>query len=111
MKKKTSHPIARAHRAVKRAAHKVDVAVREMVKVEHPSMPPQDSFDHRPIERASEIGFSGNPNEAILDNLAGIANRVDDWLAHGPGFNLENRLRARLSTPGLREWVKARMGS
>jgi len=85
--------------------------VREMVKVEHPAPPAADSFDHRPAERNAEVGFAGNPNDLILDNLAGIANRIDDYLAHGPGFNFENRLRARLSTPGLRDWVKARMGS
>lgn len=112
--------IAKAKKAVKRAVKNVE----QMVKVEHPAPPPSRSqmratagslqsahYDNRPPEAQAEHGFSGNPNEAILDNLAGIANRVDDWLAHGPGFNLENRLRARLATPGLREWVKARLGS
>ncbi len=115
MKRQIKKAVASAKRNVKKAARAVEhaVIVDHDVKVQHaaPPPPPADSFDHRPFERAAETNFAGSPNDAILDNLAGLANRCDDWLAHGPGFNLENRLRARLSTPGLREWVKARMGS
>jgi hypothetical protein len=122
VKRQIKKAVASAKRNVKKAARAVEhaVIVDHDVKVQHAAPPvptttpyevPHDSFDHRPFERAAETNFAGSPNDAILDNLAGLANRCDDWLAHGPGFNLENRLRARLSTPGLREWVKARMGS
>jgi hypothetical protein len=89
--------------------------IEEVVKVEHPapSMKHVDLYvggtKSTPPSRAPEI--PNPPSEAILDALAGLANRVNEWLAHGPGINLENRLRARINTPGLMEWVRIRLGS
>lgn len=48
---------------------------------------------------------------AILDSLAAIARRVDNLVQHGPSSDphFENRVRARLDTPGLREWLTERL--
>jgi len=116
MKKgKTTGTDSAPKKAAKRAGRKVRRIAREMVKVIVPSPVPDpaktDVWVGAPVRRPRAIDLPNPPDELILDNLAGIANRVNEWLAHGPGFNLENRLRARLSTPGLMDWVRARMES
>ncbi len=105
----------RAASAVKRVVRKAKQKAKEMeVRVEQalePSPKVEDSYDNRPPEKAAAFDFAGSPSDQILDSLAAIANRCDDYLAHGPGINFDNRLRARLATPGLKDWVKARLSS
>lgn len=51
------------------------------------------------------------PTPAILDALAAIARRMDRFITDGVGNDLQSRIRTRLDTPGLREWIAARLMS
>jgi hypothetical protein len=49
------------------------------------------------------------PSAEVLDALAALARRCDLFLKEGIHADTEARLRARLDTLGLREWVAERL--
>lgn len=49
------------------------------------------------------------PTPAVLDALAAIARRMDRFITEGVSNDLQSRIRTRLDTPGLREWIAARL--
>jgi hypothetical protein len=89
---------------MRKKVEKVKRAVKKaVIRVERALEPEPVVVEGKPVVIAD-----GPPAEEVLDALAAIAWRVDDYLAHGPQVNMNNRFRARLDTPGLREWVEAR---